>query len=54
MASVAPSERLRRELDDGLNEIDGDADPLERIGRLGARLVLPAGVRGRVHTLAAR
>jgi putative transposase len=40
MARVAPSEQLRCELDDVLNGIDGDADPVERIGRLGARLIL--------------
>ncbi len=40
MARVAPSERLRRELDDVLAGIDGDVDPVERIGRLGARLIL--------------
>jgi putative transposase len=40
MARVAPSERLRRELDDVLAGIDGQADPVEAIGRLGARLIL--------------
>src|SRR5918911_3338466 len=40
MARVAPSERFRRELDDVLAGVDGEADPLERIGRLGARLIL--------------
>ena len=40
MASIAPSERLRRELDDlvaGVGEVE---DPIEAIGRLGARLIL--------------
>jgi hypothetical protein len=36
----SPSERFRRELDDVLAGVDGEADPLERIGRLGARLIL--------------
>jgi transposase-like protein len=40
MARVAPSERLRRALDDVLDGIDGDVDPVESIGRLGARLIL--------------
>src|SRR3954451_16895188 len=40
MARVAPSERFRRELDDVLAAFEGEADPLERIGRLGARLIL--------------
>ena len=40
MARLAPSERLRRQLDDVLDALDGDGDPVERIGRLGARLIL--------------
>jgi hypothetical protein len=40
MARVAPSERLRRELDELVAGADGEADPIERIGRLGARLIL--------------
>jgi hypothetical protein len=40
MARVAPSERLRRELDEILAGVDHEDDPLERIGRLGARLIL--------------
>jgi putative transposase len=40
MARVAPSERFCRELDDVLAGVDGEPDPLERIGRLGARLIL--------------
>ena len=35
-----PSERFRRELDDVLAGVDGEADPVERIGRLGARVIL--------------
>ena len=40
MAGIAPSERLRRELDEivaGAGEVH---DPIEAIGRLGARLIL--------------
>jgi putative transposase len=40
MARVAPSERFGRELDELLAGVGGEADPLERIGRLGARLIL--------------
>src|SRR4029453_16649934 len=40
MARVAPSERFRRELDDVLAGVDGEADLVERIGGLGARLIL--------------
>src|SRR3954449_8197591 len=40
MARVAPSERFRRELDDVLAGVDGEADPLEGIGRFGARFIL--------------
>jgi hypothetical protein len=40
MASVASSERFRGQLDDVLAGVDGEADRLERIGRLGARLIL--------------
>ncbi len=40
MASIAPSERFRRELDEVIGGIDADGDPLETIGRLGARLIL--------------
>jgi hypothetical protein len=40
MARVAPSERFRRELDEVLAGVDGEVDPVERIVRLGARLIL--------------
>jgi putative transposase len=40
MASIAPSERLRRELDEIIDGACDDADPIEAIGRLGARLIL--------------
>jgi len=40
MARIAPSERFRRELDEVIEGIEGDSDPLETIGRLGARLIL--------------
>ena len=40
MARVAPSERFRRDLDVVLAGVDGEADPVDRIGQLGARLIL--------------
>jgi putative transposase len=48
MARVAPSERFRRELDDVLAGVDGEADPVERIGRLGARLILQQALEDEV------
>src|SRR5437773_2232086 len=40
MASIVPSERLRRELDDLVAGVGDEDDPIEAIGRLGARLIL--------------
>jgi putative transposase len=40
MASIAPSERLRRELEDLVAGAGEEPDPIEAIGRLGARLIL--------------
>jgi putative transposase len=40
MARVAPSERFRAELDQALAGVGQDQDPVETIGRLGARLIL--------------
>lgn len=40
MASIAPSERLRRELHDLVAGVGDEHDPIEAIGRLGARLIL--------------
>jgi putative transposase len=40
MASIAPSERLRRELHDLVAGVGDEDDPIEAIGRLGARLIL--------------
>src|SRR5215218_7248624 len=48
MARVVPSERFRRELDEALAGVDGEADPLERIGRLGARLILQQALEDEV------
>src|SRR5437899_12076258 len=40
MASIAPSERLRRELEELMAGVGEEEDPIEAIGRLGARLIL--------------
>src|SRR5712691_11401956 len=40
MASIVPSERLRRELQDVVAGVGDEEDPIEAIGRLGARLIL--------------
>ena len=48
MARVAPSERFRRELDDVLAGVDAELDPVERIGRLGARLILQQALEDEV------
>ncbi len=48
MARVVPSERFHRELDEVLAGVDGEADPLERIGRLGARLILQQALEDEV------
>src|SRR5712691_10151875 len=40
MASIVPSERLRRELHDLVAGVGDEHDPIEAIGRFGARLIL--------------
>jgi hypothetical protein len=40
MTKVVSGERLRRELDDVLNGIIEEQDPIETVARLGARLIL--------------
>src|SRR3989449_11553989 len=40
MASIVPSERLRRELDEIVAGVGEEDDPIEAIGRFGARLIL--------------
>jgi putative transposase len=54
MARVAPSERFRRELDDVLAGVDGELDPVERIGRLGARLILQQALEDEVSEFLGR
>jgi putative transposase len=54
VARVAPSERFRREFDDLLAGVDGVADPVERIGRLGARLILQQALEDEVSEFLGR
>ena len=54
MASIAPSERLRRELDEIMDGAGGDGDPIEAIGRLGARLMLQQALEEEVSEFLGR
>ena len=44
---VVPSERLRHELDALIGDAGELADPIEEIGRLGARLIIQQALRAR-------
>jgi transposase-like protein len=48
MEKVAPSERFRRELDELLAGVGGEEDPIETVGRLGARLILQQALEDEV------
>src|ERR671910_2118504 len=48
MARVAPSERFRVELDEALVGVGQEQDPVETIGRLGARLILQQALEDEV------
>jgi transposase-like protein len=48
MEKVAPSERFRSELDEALAGVAGELDPIETIGRLGARLILQQALEDEV------
>src|SRR5918994_5819451 len=48
MARVAPSERFRAELDKALAGVGQEQDPVETIGRLGARLILQQALEDEV------
>lgn len=48
MARVAPSERFRHQLDEVLEGVDREVDPVEAIGRLGARLILQQALEDEV------
>ena len=48
MARVVPSERFRAELDEALAGVGQEQDPVEVIGRLGARLILQQALEDEV------
>ena len=48
MKKVAPSERFRAELDETLAGVGQEQDPVEAIGRLGARLILQPALEDEV------
>jgi transposase-like protein len=48
MARVAPSERFRIELDEALAGVGQEQDPVEMIGRLGARVILQQALEDEV------
>ena len=54
MKKVAPSERFRAELDEALGGVGGERDPVEVIGRLGARLILQQALEDEVTELLGR
>ncbi len=54
MASIASSERLRRELDEVIGGAGEELDPIEAIGRLGARLILQQALEEEVREFLGR
>jgi putative transposase len=54
MARVAPSERFRMELDEVLAGVGQEQDPVETIGRLGARLILQQALENEVSEFLGR
>ena len=54
MARVAPSERFRRELDEALEAVGERVDPIETVGRLGARLILQQALEDEVSEVLGR
>src|SRR5271163_5247080 len=54
MEKVAPSERFRSELDEVLAGVGGEEDPIETIGKLGARLILQQALEDEVSEFLGR
>jgi putative transposase len=54
MEKVAPSERFRRELDEVLAGVGGVEDPIETVGKLGARLILQQALEDEVSEFLGR
>jgi len=54
MEKVAPSERFRSELDEVRAGVGGEEDPIETVGRLGARLILQQALEDEVSEFLGR
>src|SRR5271155_5509818 len=54
METVAPSERFRYELDEVLAGVGSEEDPIETVGRLGARLILQQALEDEVSEFLGR
>lgn len=54
MEKVAPSARFRAELDEALAGVAGEHDPIEMVGRLGARLILQQALEDEVSEFLGR
>src|ERR1039458_5439078 len=54
MEKVAPSERFRCELDEVLAGVGEEQDPIETVGRLGARLILQQALEDEVSEFLGR
>jgi putative transposase len=54
MQKVAPSERFRSELDEVLAGVGAEQDPIETVGRLGARLILQQALEDEVSEFLGR
>jgi putative transposase len=54
MEKVAPSERFRYELDEVLAGVGGEEDPIETVGKLGARLILQQALEDEVSEFLGR
>src|ERR1035437_6130463 len=54
MKTVAPSERFRSELDEVLAGVGGEEDPIETVGRRGARLILQQALEDEVSEFLGR
>jgi transposase-like protein len=54
MEKVSPSDRFRSELDEVLAGVGGEEDPIETVGRLGARLILQQALEDEVSEFLGR
>ncbi len=54
MSSMVPSERFRAELEQALAGVEREADPIETIARLGARLIIQQALEGEIELFLGR